>query len=533
MLSLTELRRATPLLSALIEGHQVQRIVAPDPMSVVLTTYGAGGGPEAGSKRRHLRFSCRPGSARVSQLGAPAKSGSGQAPPNTFTQYLRAHVDGARVGGIRLRNDDRQLAVQLVTTDAEFELLLSILGPRSNLYLLDAAGKLLASLRPLAETRPELKLGGDWASPESRPPSAGTDRFENETDDRLLVAFEREYALVEKTDEVASLRRRIAKALKKETKGLDRKLEKLESSLAEAREASRLARDGELLKTALPQIKRGDTQVTVSDFETGEPVSIELDPKLGPAENLNRLFKRYHKAVRSATKAGARQQEVASARAEIEQWSERFRALVQDREGQDRQARAGDDAGEVDGDGPSIGELEAFADEAPIRKLVAKYAPATPAERRAPGRPIEHKLGKLIVPGRLMPRRYRTAGGLEIWVGRSAAGNDHLSVRLARGKDLFFHLDGAPGSHVILRTEGKSDPPGEAVLDACELAVHFSTQKNASRADVHAVPIANVRKPKGAKPGLVTVHGGKTIHLRRIPQRLQKILESLIDPTDS
>jgi predicted ribosome quality control (RQC) complex YloA/Tae2 family protein len=52
------------------------------------------------------------------------------------------------------------------------------------------------------------------------------------------------------------------------------------------------------------------------------------------------------------------------------------------------------------------------------------------------------------------------------------------------------------------------------VLDACELAVHFSKFKNATRADVHAVPIANVRKPKGSKPGLVTVHGGKTIHLR-------------------
>jgi predicted ribosome quality control (RQC) complex YloA/Tae2 family protein len=520
MLSLTELRRATPLLSTLIAGHQIQRIVEPDAMSVVLTVYGAGTEPGAKAKRRHFRFSCRPGSARASQLSEPAKSESGQT-PNAFTQYLRAHVDGARVGDIRLRNDDRQLAIRLSTVDAEFELLLSILGPRSNLYLLDGDGNLLVSLRPLADTRPELKLGGGWKSPESRPPSVGTDRFEADTDDELLYAFEREYAAAEESDEAANLKRRIAKALQKEAKGLDRKLEKLESSLAEGREANRLARDGELLKTALPQIKRGDTQVTVSDFETSEPVSIALDPKLSPADNLKALFKRYHKAVRSVTKAGARQQEVAAARSEIETWSDRFRELVGD----------GADDRKVEGGGASIGDLEAFANEPPIRKLVAKYAPATPTERATPGRPIEHKLGKQLVPGRLMPRRFRTAGGLEIWVGRSAAGNDHLSVRLAKGKDLFFHLDGAPGSHVILRTNGKSDPPGEAVLDACELAVHFSKQKNASRADVHAVPIANVRKPKGSKPGLVTVHGGKTIHLRRIPQRLQKILESLVDPT--
>jgi predicted ribosome quality control (RQC) complex YloA/Tae2 family protein len=522
MLSLTELRRAIPLLSALVSGHQVQKIVAPDPMSVVLTLYGEGGELDAGPKRRHLRFSCRPGSARVSQLSAPAKSGTGQASPNAFTQFLRAHVDGARVGDIRLRDDDRQLAVQLATADAEFELLLSILGPRSNLYLLDTDSRLLTTLRPLADTRPDLKLGGAWVSPESRPKGVGADRFENEADDRLLFAFEREYALVEEGDEAANLKRRIARALKKEAKGLDRKLQKLELSLSEAREANRLARDGELLKAALSQIKRGDTQVTVADFESGEPVSIELDPKLSPAENLKRLFKRYHKALRSLTKAGARQQEVASARAEVATWSERFRALTDGNE---------TDRGESDSDdGPSIGELQAFADEPPIRRLVAKYSPAAPTERAATGRPVEYRLGKQIVPSRLMPRRYRTAGGLEIWVGRSAAGNDHLSIRLAKGKDLFFHLDGAPGSHVILRTQGKIDPPGEAVLDACELAVHFSKQKNASRADVHAVPIANVRKPKGAKPGLVTVHGGKTIALRRIPQRLAKILESLIDP---
>ncbi len=82
---------------------------------------------------------------------------------------------------------------------------------------------------------------------------------------------------------------------------------------------------------------------------------------------------------------------------------------------------------------------------------------------------------------------------------------------------------------MILRTERRSDPPSEAVLDACELAVHFSRAKKASRADVHVVPISNVKKPKGAKPGLVTVHGGKTIHLRRTPERLQRVLDARIE----
>ena len=127
---------------------------------------GAGEAGDSDSKRRHLRFSCRPASARISQLAGPVKSGTGQAAPNAFTQYLRAHIDGARISNIRLKNDDRQLSVHLVAKDAEFDLLLSILGPRSNLYLLDGRGLLVASLRPLSDTRPELKLGTRWKSPE-------------------------------------------------------------------------------------------------------------------------------------------------------------------------------------------------------------------------------------------------------------------------------------------------------------------------------------------------------------------------------
>jgi predicted ribosome quality control (RQC) complex YloA/Tae2 family protein len=502
MLSLSELRRAASLVEALISGHRVQTIRQPDFMSVVLTTFG---GAENG--RRTIRLSCRPGCARVSQLNASPKSISN---PIAFTQYLRAHLSGARFGGVRLIDDDRQLAIRLHGEAEDFDLLLAILGPRSNLYLLKADGQIAAALRPLAETRPELQIGGSWRSPESRSPTAGVDRFEAEPDDRYLIAIEEHYAAIEQAGAADELHRRIDRALQKEAKALDRKLSKLEQSLEEARAASGLEREGELLKSVLSQVKRGDTEVVARDFETGEAISIALDPKLAPAENLERLFKRYRKAIRSLTKAGARHDAVQSSRNEIQACAERFRDLIEK-------------------SGASQAAVEAFAEEPGIRRLLSKFAPAPPTQRSRSAPPPERKLGKHTVPNHLMPRRYRTAGDLEIWVGRSAAGNDHLSVRLARGKDLFFHLDGAPGSHVILRSEGRSDPPSEAVLDACELAIHFSKFKNATRADVHAVPIANVRKPKGSKPGLVTVHGGKTIHLRRMEARLKRILAARIE----
>ena len=111
-------------------------------------------------------------------------------------------------------------------------------------------------------------------------------------------------------------------------------------------------------------------------------------------------------------------------------------------------------------------------------------------------------------------------------MGRSDEGNDLLSTRLARGHDLFFHLDTSPGSHVVLRTEGRSDPPAEAVLEACELAVHFSKHRKVKQADVVVAPIKNVSKPRGAKAGLVWVTGGKTVRLRRDPKRLERVLAS-------
>jgi predicted ribosome quality control (RQC) complex YloA/Tae2 family protein len=499
MLSLTELRRAATLLDAQISGHRIQAILQPDATSIVLTTYGGG---EAG--RCHFRFSCRPRCARISRLEKPP----GSLPrPHAFVQYLRSHISGARIGGSRLIAADRQLALRLRSDEGDFDLLLAIFGARSNVYLLDADGSIAASLRPLSETRPELKIGDPWRSPEPRKVGRDEDRFEATPDDRFLFEIEALYAEVEQAGEVDDLRRRIERALHKEAKSLDRKLSMLEESLEEARAASQLERDGELLKSVLSQVKRGDSEIVATDFETGESVAIALDPKLGPAENLERLFKRFRKAVRSLAKAGSRQADVRASRDALQESIDRFQALVEDSEE----------------------ALGAFAEEPVIRKLIEKFAPTPPAQRSKSSAPTERKLGKHSVPNRLMPRRYRTAGELEIWVGRSAAGNDHLSVRLARGRDLFFHLDGAPGSHVILRTEGRSDPPSEAVLDACELAVHFSKFKSASRADVHAVPIANVRKPKGAKPGLVTVHGGKTIHLRRMEARLKRILAARIE----
>jgi predicted ribosome quality control (RQC) complex YloA/Tae2 family protein len=500
MLSFCELERAARILDSRIAGHRLQALTLPDGSSVVLTCYGK----EAG--RQHVRLSGRPGFARVSMCPRKPKGG---APAGALAQYLRAHVVGGTVRGVRIVGDDRQLAIDVGTEEGAFTLLLAILGKRSNLYLLDGDECVVASMRPLSETRPELAAGDVWRTPSSKPPTRGEDRFEEESDDGFLEAVEAAYAESEDTAAGDSLRRELENVFRREGRTLTRKLEKLDRELEAARSAENLERQGELLKGVLSQVRRGDSQVVARDYETGEEVAIALDPVKSPAENLEALFKRYRKAIRTLTKAGAQQQAVREASEELQTAQREFEAL---------------------GEGDTAA-LQAFAERPAVRRLLSRYA-SRPAPAAKTARTTVRKLAGHEVPGRLAPRRYRSSSGLEIWVGRSDEGNDYLSTRLARGKDLFFHLDGAPGSHVVLRTEGRDDPPSEALLDACELAVHFSKFKNASRADVHVVPIKNVRKPKGAKRGLVMVHGGKTIHLRRTPERLQRILDARIEDQD-
>jgi predicted ribosome quality control (RQC) complex YloA/Tae2 family protein len=246
----------------------------------------------------------------------------------------------------------------------------------------------------------------------------------------------------------------------------------------------------------------------VADFATGEPVEVALDPKLSPAENKDAYYRRAKKAERTALKAA---QELAEAEERLAQLA----ALDA------RVAAAGEDAE----------ALARLAQEPDLARLVERFAPQAPAASAGSEKPRrEWRLGKKVLPTRLAPKVYRTADGLEIWVGKNDEGNDLLTTRLARGTDLFFHLEGNPGSHVILRTEGRGeDAPPESVLDAAELAVHFSKAKGATRASVHVAPIKHVSKPSGAKPGLVNVSRGKTIQLRREPARLERVLAARVE----
>ncbi len=496
MLSLVELERVASVLSDRLSGGRVERWVQPSSGRVSFSIYRRA---EDEKQKSFVDLDARPDLAHVALLDRLPKAPDRMP---AFTAYLRAHLARARLESVSLRGGDRQLSLRFETEAGHHELLLCLFGRRSNLYLLADDGSIVQALRPLSETRSELGIGQPYADPAGEALRGGTDRFEAVADDGLLEAIAAHYASQADDIEADSDRRRLLAAVKKERKSALRRVERIDRELAEAEEANELQRNGELLKANLSRIKGGDSSVTVEDFESGNPVVVPLDPKRSAKQNLDATFKRYQKLLRRLSKAGG----------QIDAARERLREL----EALDAEIRDAE-------------ELDQILSRESVRQLLERQpakpkAQTTSAIAEKPSLPGVYR----DMPRKLHPRRYRSVDGLEIWVGRSDEGNDYLTTRFARGKDLFFHLDGAPGSHVILRTEGRDDPPSESVLDACELAVHFSKQKDSTRADVHVVPIKNVKKPKGAKRGLVYVTGGKSIHLRRDEARLERLRNAQI-----
>lgn len=505
MLSLCELRRAVAALRRERVGARLERVMQIDAYELVLVLSGGEGRPAR--DKIHLLLSCRPGFARLSALRRPRKA---LPEPPGFVRYLRAHLEGGRLEEARIADDDRQALLRFVGPEGPIDVLLSILGPRSNVFLIDGQGILVGAQRPLDETRRDLRGGEPWRPPETRPPNEGEDRFAETPDPELLVTIEEHYAASESEHRQDLRVQRIRQALKKHRGRVERKLRNVESDARAGSAAAELQRQGELLKGMLGSLRAGAKQAVARDFETGAEVSIVLDPALSPAANLERIFKRARKAERQAQKAA---QQVGELRVRLEEIDSLHSAC-------DALCAAGE---------PSEEDVAAFEARPEIRRLLDRYYPAPPEAKTETRKKKIWKLGKAEIPTRLQPKRYRTSDGLEIWVGKSDEGNDLLTTRLASGRDLFFHLEGSPGSHVVLRREGRGEPPTESLLEASELAVHFSKQKHTNRASVHVASIKDVSKPSGTKPGLVYVHRGRTIGLRRDAARLKRILDSRID----
>lgn len=116
------------------------------------------------------------------------------------------------------------------------------------------------------------------------------------------------------------------------------------------------------------------------------------------------------------------------------------------------------------------------------------------------------------------PRRFTSAEGYTILVGRNSRQNEHVTFDLAGPDDLWLHARGWPGSHVVIRSGGQPVSQ-ETVAQAAGLAAFYSRAQREAWVDVIVVEKRRVRRPPGKRhPGMVTLDGEQVVRVRPIAE---------------
>lgn len=246
----------------------------------------------------------------------------------------------------------------------------------------------------------------------------------------------------------------------RERLGLARKrLSDAERTLEAAEQADRLRHEGDLLLARLRQVPTGAASVTLPDWD-GSDATLTLDPARTPAENAEA---RYAQARRREARAERALERVTSLGEEID-------ALTADLDG-----------------------ASGLTDDQ-LRSRVAELAPKRQPRRTEPG------------------LRYEAPHGFEVIVGRNARENDVVTFRLARSRDLWLHVQGWHGSHVIVRSGGR-ELPFDTVLFAARLAAGHSKAAGGDNVPVDYTERKHVWKVKGAPAGAVHYAQQKTVYV--------------------
>jgi predicted ribosome quality control (RQC) complex YloA/Tae2 family protein len=110
--------------------------------------------------------------------------------------------------------------------------------------------------------------------------------------------------------------------------------------------------------------------------------------------------------------------------------------------------------------------------------------------------------------------RYELSGGWTLLVGASDEDNDYLSTAMARGEDWWFHAHDVPGSHALLCAKAGEEPSRDILRQAAAVAAYHSKARKAGTVSVYCTRGRNVKKPRRAKAGTVSVSRGKLMKVR-------------------
>ena len=245
---------------------------------------------------------------------------------------------------------------------------------------------------------------------------------------------------------------------------------------------------GELLTANIYAVQPNTTIFKTIDFYDAEMKEIEiaLDPAKTPAENAQKYFQKYNKAKRTLAAMEIQQKQND---AELEYLESVLNALE----------NANEDA--------DLAEIRTeLAESGFMRKQTKKKGQTKPKKAK--------------------PMHFRSSDGFDIYVGKSNLQNDELTLRTAEPADIWMHTKNIPGSHVLIRTNGTGEVPVNTLEEGATLAAYFSKAKDSSMVPVDYTLRKNVKKPNGAKPGMVIYLTNKTIYITPTEEQVNRLKES-------
>ncbi len=251
---------------------------------------------------------------------------------------------------------------------------------------------------------------------------------------------------------------------------LKKKIKNLESDIKKAKKLEQYKLYGELLTANLYLLKKGDKSIDVINYYDNTTVKIALEPKKNGNENAQNYFKKYNKAKKTLIKAKALIAEYQSDIAYLQQ----VKAMLD-------QSDSNED----------------------IDNLIAELAESGYIKAKRSKRKKKNE--------KLPPHHYQSSEGIDIYVGRNNLQNDQLTLKKAGKEHIWLHTKDIAGAHVIIAATF-AEINDQTLTEAAEIAAYHSDGRMSAQVPVDLTEVKYVKKPKGAKPGMVIYTDNKTIY---------------------
>lgn len=268
----------------------------------------------------------------------------------------------------------------------------------------------------------------------------------------------------------------LSRLLKTRLERCEKKLGILESELAEAKNSEYYRLCGDIIMSNLYRLQKGQDKAilpNIYSFE-GEDIEIKLDPKLSPSDNAQKYYKQYNKSKAAKNIIAEQIEQVIDEIAYLES--------IQD----------------------SLSKSQNETEINEIRQELIQEGYIKSKKDNKKSAKSSQKPSK--------PMHFISSSGFDIYVGKNNTQNDYLTLKLASANDMWFHAKDIPGSHVIIKTEGR-EPDNKTLIEAANLAAYYSKGKMSSNVPVDYTQRKNVKKPSGAKPGKVIYERYKTMYI--------------------